>query len=165
LNYLWEITKNEVDTQFRIAERIDAKARGLFALTGAIFAATQAFALRKDVLNELSNSNHDALVWIAFGSGFLALVALLTTAFATFRKADKSAESGPLLELLNDWKYDRKDDRELADAVVRGYVTLLGLRRGANVSRSNRLLAVQITCSLAIIASGIELLFAVYGLK
>jgi hypothetical protein len=165
LDYIFQIAKNEVDTQFKISERLDAKARGLFAATGVIFAAAQAIALRKDVLNQLSHNEHTILVVAAIVAGVLVGAALLTTAFATFVRDDKSVKSEPLFEWLTDLRDKRKPDVQVAREAVEGYITLMHRRREANNKRANWLLAVQWFCGLAITASVVELVFAVHSLS
>ena len=164
LNYVFEIAKNEVDTQFRIAERLDAKARGLFALAGAIFAVTQALALRQDVLDELSNGQRDLLVGIAIAAGVMVGLALLATAFATFVKKDKVVESGPLFGWLNELAERTKPEDEVAREAVEAYITLMHRRREQNDGRAKRVIAVEVFCVLAIAVSVAELVIALIGL-
>jgi hypothetical protein len=51
LSLIFEVTKAEVDLQFKLAERFDAKGRGFFTIAAAFFVAAQTIALRADVLD------------------------------------------------------------------------------------------------------------------
>src|SRR4051812_46875554 len=51
---VFDIAKGDVDLQFKIAERFDAKARATFAISAGLFTAAQAVALRQDVLDALT---------------------------------------------------------------------------------------------------------------
>jgi hypothetical protein len=163
LEYLFEITRSEVETQFRISERIDSKARNLFALTAAIFAAAQALALRPDVLRNLEDGRTGLLTY-AIIAGVLVGLALLTTAFTLFARKDKSLEPDPLMDWLNEIDSGDKDEREIAQELISSYITLLRERRARNVDRARDLSFVQFFSVLAIVASMVELIVALGGL-
>lgn len=163
LTYLFEITKNEVETQFRISERIDSKARNLFALTAAIFAAAQAVALRPDVLRHLEDGKAGLLTY-AIVAGVLVGLALLATAVTLFARNDKSVEPDPLMAWLNETDSGEKSEREIAQELISSYITLLRERRDRNIRRARDLVFVQFFSVLAIIASMVELIVALGGL-
>jgi hypothetical protein len=169
LGYIFEIAKNELDTQFKIAERLDSKARALFTLTAAIFAAAQALALRKDVLTSLSSGEHGTTVTAAIVAGVLVGLALFTTAWAMFVRKEKSVEAQPLFDWLNDLaRSDRQEgkdaDLEVARSATEAYITLMHRRREQNKGRAKRLVLLQVLCMFAITASLFELLVAVVSL-
>jgi hypothetical protein len=163
LNYIFEVAKDEVDSQFRISERIDSKARGLFTITAVIFGAAQALALRQDVLNKLGDSR-DTVVTVAIVAGCLVGAALLATAITMFVRSDKSFESQPLFDWLNDLSDDKKPDTDVAYEVVAAYITLMHRRKERNVTRAKWLILVQILCIAGIGASILQLILALDGL-
>lgn len=164
LNYVYEVTKNELDHQFRISERLDSKARGLFALAAAVFAAAQALALRPDVLNALEQSDKDHLVHVATIAGAVLLAALLATAVAIFVRSDKSVEPEILVADLNDLATGTKTDTEVSQSLVAIYISLLAKRQEKNASRAKLLWVVQILCIAVIAVSAWELILALEGL-
>jgi hypothetical protein len=164
LNYVYEVTKNELDQQFRISERLDSKARGLFALAAAVFAAAQALALRPDVLEGLGKSDKDHLVHVATIAGGVLLGALLSTAVAIFVRRDKSVEPTVLIDDLNGLAMGTKSDTQVSQSLVSIYISLLDKRQKKNQSRAKLLWLVQILCVAVIAVSAWELILALEGL-
>jgi hypothetical protein len=164
LDYILDVAKAEVDFQFRVSERLDSKARGLFALAGAIFAAAQALALRQDVLNRLSSSDRAYLIDVAEIAGVLVGLALLATAFAIFARREKSVESETLFQWMNQLVNENMTHTVVSQKVVQLYITLMHERQKKNKHRARVLIAVQVLCLLAIAASVWELIVALRGL-
>jgi hypothetical protein len=164
LNYVYEVTKNELDQQFRISERLDSKARGLFALAAAVFAAAQALALRPDVLEGLGKSDKDHLVEVATIAGGVLLAALLSTVFAIFVRSDKSVEPNVLIDDLNGLAMGTKSGTQVSQSLVSIYISLLDKRQKKNQSRAKLLWLVQILCVAVIAVSAWELILALEGL-
>jgi hypothetical protein len=162
LSYIFEVAKAEVDTQFRISERIDSKARGLFAITAIIFGAAQALSLRPDVLHRLGDEK-DLVVGLAIGAGICTGLALIATAWLLGVRRDKSIESDPLFKWLGDLDEPKKAGDVPAE-VVEAYITLMHRRQEQNVDRARDLIAVQFFCFLAILVSGVQLLVTLGGL-
>jgi hypothetical protein len=164
LKYILDLAKTEVDFQFRVAERLDSKARGLFALAGAIFAAAQALALREDVLNRLSDGDRSHLIKVATIAGVLVGLALLSTAYAIFVRKEKSVESKTLFNWMNQLAQKNITDADVSQRAVQLYVTLMHERQEKNKGRAKVLFFVQVLCLLAIAASVWELIVALHGL-
>src|SRR5207253_969569 len=55
VSIVFEITKAAVDLQFRIAERLDVKARNYFAAAATLYGVAQALVLRDDVRQHLGD--------------------------------------------------------------------------------------------------------------
>jgi len=164
LQFLFEAAKNEVDAQAKITERIDGKARALFALAGVIFAAAQALALRQDVLADLSASAKDDVVDLALVAGGLLAVALLLTAATIFVRREQAVQPAELLRWLNQLQSDQASNDRIAKETVKMYIDLAHDRQRINNGRVSWLHAVQLACVLSIAASTAELLFALSGL-
>lgn len=155
LSMLFEVTKAEVDLQFKLAERFDSKGRGFFTIAAAFFAATQTIALRSDVLNSLAADQKDRVLIIAsfaaaaLGMGMFALWAL------TRPTADMEFEPQKLRDRLNEI-----DEPYAADHIVNSYISLLEERQSANATRRRRLTFVQFDGMLVIAISAFELIVA-----
>jgi hypothetical protein len=163
LSYLFQMTQTELDIQFRIAERIDNKARGLFAITAAIFTAAQALALREDILRNLG-SEKDTVMTIAVIAGVLVGLSLLATAWTMFIRRDKRVEADALLDWLGQLEDPQRPNAEISAEMIQAYITLMHRRQEQNVKRASKLTVVQVLCLLAVIASVAELVLAVGGL-
>jgi hypothetical protein len=147
LQYLFDVAKSEVDFQFRIAERLDAKARGLFALAAAIFAAA-----------------HDHLLYVAKLAGGSLGLALLATALAIFTRPEKNVKSESLLNWLNDLSTKKTTDLKVSRDAVALYINLMHTRQEGNKWRVRFLWVVQVLCVVAIAISAWELIVALDGL-
>ncbi len=163
LRYVFEVAKSEVDSQLTISERIDSKARSYITITAAFFAAAQALALRQDVLHRLGGTR-DTVVTVATVAGSIVGAALIAAAIALFVFKDKSFESKPLFEWLNDISQKRKPEPVVAEEVVEAYITLFHRRRQRNVVRARWLIVVQVLCIAGIGASILQLILALHGL-
>lgn len=158
LGYIFDVTKAEVDLQFRAAERYDSKARHAFTITAALFAAVQAVALREDILTSLDKGDKaNLLTWAAVAAGAV-LVALLLSIVAGRPSSDKVVDPEKLVERVNALRVET--DQAASQFMVLTYIKLLKERREANVRRLRWVYAVQFFCAIAVILVVVELLIA-----
>lgn len=155
---VFEIAKADVDTQFRIAERFDTKARAFFTIAAALFTAAQAVALRPDVLSALDQHNRSTVLAWAIVAGCVLTVALLATALATMLKKDVVVDPDELRRMFN-----AADQPWKTEELVSYYMDLMERRQNANEGRRQRLYAAQLLCGASIMASAVELLVALHA--
>lgn len=155
LSLIFEVTKAEVDLQFKLAERFDAKGRGFFTIAAAFFVAAQTIALRADVLDALKPDQKDTILTIAcfaaaaLGLGMFALWAL------TRPSADMEYDAERLRERLT-----KADEPFAVDHMLNSYISLLHVRQHANQTRRRRLSYVQVDGLIVIAICSAELVIA-----
>ncbi|MDW5595938.1 hypothetical protein VSS74_16435 [Conexibacter stalactiti] len=155
LSFIFETAKADVDLQFRIAERYDAKLRGSFAVAAALFTAVQAVALRQDVINALTDAEKDRVLRWAVYAAITLVAALVVSLIGSLPKRDKQFSPDALITHLQ-----HADEPYRAERVVESMIGLMDTRQRANVHRKWRTLVSQVVCVAAMVLSGVELLIA-----
>jgi hypothetical protein len=151
LKALLDVTKAEIDTEFKISERYDSKARTFFGFAGGLFGITQAFVLRSD-FTTLSDGRENTLKWIIIASCIGFLGALLGVVGSTLQSPDRNFDAMRIFSMA-------RSKTQLVE-VVQEYSVLLGARREANHQRLTRLHLCQVACALSLAATAIEFVVA-----
>lgn len=156
LKRVLDVGESAIAHQFQVAERLDAKARGLVALAGAWFAVTQAVA-------GVAYSSKPGTVWlvlllIATLAGGLALVATFFFCYRVWtpRVEQELTHSG--FRQLVDEALER--DPALIDELVNFYQRVIGYRRQNNKDRVKNLKHAQKAWWVAVSLTFSELIFA-----
>jgi hypothetical protein len=152
LNAVFDLTKAELDTEFKISERYEAKARNYFGIAVAFFGATQAFVLQSN-FDSLSSFHRYTLDWFVGVSAVAFGLCLLGAMWGTLQRRDRVITPEQLLGMTT------APDTTLRD-VVQQDIALLDARRDANRSRLNRVRISQFTGLIAILATAAEFVAA-----
>lgn len=153
LKAVLDITKAELDTEFKIAERYEAKARAFFGFAVLLFGVAQAFVLRSD-FDALSLSRSNDLEVAIMVAGVAFAVCLVAIMVATLQRGDRNFDDARLFAITRDPSTDMQ-------SVVQEYIALLGERRRANRERLNRLRVAQVVAVGATAATAVEFVLAV----
>jgi hypothetical protein len=152
LKALLDVTKAEIDTEFKISERYDSKARTFFGFAGGLFGVTQAFVLRSD-FDDLSKAHEHTLKLTIIASCIGFIGALLGVIGATLQSKDNNFDAKRLFSMARSSKTRLED-------VVQEYSVLLGERRKNNGHRLTRLHWCQVACALSLAVTAIEFVTA-----
>jgi hypothetical protein len=159
LSVVFDITKGAVDMQFRIAERLDSKARNYFAAAATVFGVVQALTLNDAVRNALGG-HADEVRWLTLGAAFALAVTLLASVRAIRPRDEYEFEPEQLRELLSRSYVDPKAP---ADA-VNDLIGVLDLRMEANEGRVEDLKIVTSIAAISAFLSITQLVFVVQAL-
>jgi hypothetical protein len=156
LDYVFETARTAVDMQFRIAERLDTKARALAAAATAYFGAVQAIALRGDVLDRARDTS--SLELLAYGAGVFLAVGLVATMIAVRLRREKDYPYDRLFESLTEVL--RVNNRVAFDLAAL-HLTLAKERKEANRRRIMPMRGAQVLLLLSVLAASAQLAVAI----
>jgi hypothetical protein len=156
---LFQAAQFQVDFQLKMAERLDAKARGLAAMTTAFAAAAQAYALQGGVLG----THHHTLKWFVVGVALAAVVAfgcaLVATAYSVFLQGEKEIEPVLLMAMIEPAALG---DRHTALDLVHWHLDLAYDRKLQNDARASRMRVAQVLCLATLVLCVAEVVLAVF---
>lgn len=145
-----------LDQEFHIAERLDAKARGLVTLAAQWFGIAQAVS----AVAFTTKQPHDWMLWTVGGTalaGGIALGALCIYCWHVWRVRDEPAISPAGLLQMHDAATQKP---EAAKLLVQHYASMLRDRRKTNNARVDALGAAQFVWFAAMALPFVQLAFA-----
>lgn len=157
LNLVYDMTKTQVDLQFKVTERLDAKTRTYAGFVVTVYAAVQAIVLKDDIHEKLG-STADVVGGLAIAAT-VGLVLCLGAAIHALRSLRESAVSEENLRDLARRAYQGD-----TQAGARGVNLLIGelhRRKVQNKARNERLKAVILLTFLTVAVTIAQLAFAV----
>lgn len=147
-----DITKAEIDTEFKISERYEAKARAFFGFCVVLFGITQAFVLRSD-FTTLGDARRGHLELAIIVAGATFGVSVVTVMVATLQRSDRNFDEKRLFSMAREPATD-------LPSVVQEYIVVLGERRAANKDRLTRTRGAQFAAFVATLATAVEFVLA-----
>jgi hypothetical protein len=158
LSTLLDIAKFQVDFQVKMAERLDNKARGLLAITTAFAGAVLAYALRDDVLDQLSPGSRAGVLIAAAVIVLSTGVAIINTVKAIVLTREREVVPELLIErVIPALQGDKRIPAELAY----WHLDLAHSRKLANDTRADRAKVAEYACFVTISIAVVEFAVAV----
>lgn len=151
------MTRDGLDLQFKVAERIDSKVRGYVGFSTAVFAVAQALALREDVRQALGSFE---LIFqlLVIGSAGLLLVTLGSAVWALLPQREADV---PIETLRAYLRRAHSGSLEAGTEAVNFMIGQLERRRSKNTERNGRLRVVVVLVAVSAVASILEIAIAV----
>ncbi|MCW2952731.1 MAG: hypothetical protein JWQ48_1901 [Conexibacter sp.] len=151
------MTRDALDLQFKVAERVDAKVRGYVGFATAAFAIAQALALRADVRNALGSWDTVFQVLVVTSAALL----LITLASAVWALLPQSEADVPVERLREFLRQAHAGGSEAGTAAVNFMIGQVERRRRTNRERNRRLSVVVWLVALSAFVSVLEIGLAV----
>jgi len=160
LHLVYDMVKTGIDMQFKISERLDAKARNYLAAAATVYAVAQGLVLNSDVRNRIGG-RADELEVLAVIAAATLLASLVATLFAIRSRAEKEIPSETLRALA---KSAYEEDSTTDANAVNLLIGVLDRRKVQNAARNRALTVVMWTAGFATLVSCLELILAVEAL-
>jgi hypothetical protein len=148
LSALLDVTGAEVETEFKISERYEAKSGIFFGIAVAFFGATQAFVLQHN-FHKLSSPHRHLLQVFVVVAAITFGCAILAAMFSALQRSDKNLDAGDLFAMARD------KTTTLQDIVSRS-IALLSERRSANKKRLTGVRMTQVATLITVLAAAVE---------
>jgi len=147
-----------VEEEFRISERLDSKARQLFALAAAVFAAAQAAAVASLDGSANTSGTGRLIVLVSAVSGALMLL-LVGQRLANFEEPMEEKNLDP--DEVRDWIEENEGEEPVLLAILGGLSRLAKDRSRNNKARKDRYGPLQSAARWSLIISVVELFLAI----
>lgn len=152
------VLRARVDEEFKIAERLDSKARQAFALAAGFFAVIQTVTFGSFAQDEVSTPERVLLLLVAIlAGGFLAKVAHKVTS-AEELHVESDLRPGAIVEWAN---AAGPANEYVRVRLIRGLSEVAQERHDNNEKRATRYEEVVDACRWVLIFSGVELVIAI----
>jgi hypothetical protein len=152
-----EVLRDRIDEEFRISERLDSKARQLFALAAGFFAAVQAVAFGAFGNGGLTKA--DRLILLVFTLAAGTVLLLVGHRLANAEEPLKECDIRP--DELVEWLESGDSEEQVLLRQVGALAEVAKSRAANNARRKDRYDELQPIARWSLIASSVELLAAI----
>jgi len=152
------VLRARIDEEFRIAERLDAKSRQIFALAAGFFAVVQTVTFGSFAQNQITSTDRQ----IMLAATVIAGLALIGVAYRLVRGETTLLENDIKPESIVAWCNESKGDPEYLPARLVSELSLVARCRSQNNENRNlNYEAVSRMARVALSLAGIELFIAI----